>query len=477
MIGRVLKIPRGVCFIVLLFLLIKSPLARSQTAHVFLNPDTTYITTGNGTIFTLNVEVDANTDSLHSFRLNLDFNKDVFDACFYDTTNSNPDSLKIDTLYAVYAEEGSLMDTFPGSTFFVWELSPDSSSIFIGDAIMGANTYVYGPGVIAKVHFITKGSGISPLNFRDLVLKQSYYDTIPSTSTNGIAYINIPPSSFNLLSPADSTVIKTWQATSILLNWDDATTVYPGDSILYTLYYSTSQNFTPSLTDSIMNIKGSQYQLNLDTFTVPYSLIYWKVKAVNTYGFKTWCSPSHLRFAVLTPSPPSNFNLLYPPDSSAVAAYVDSIVTLDWQDALSAYPGDIILYILYYSTDKDFTPSLTDSVLNLNISQFGLPIDSFTLFPVMVYWKVRALDTYGFMTWCNPSYYRFLILNFKRGDANGDLKLTVADVVYLISFLFKGGPPPNPLIAGDANCDGKITVADAVYLVNYLFKGGPLPPC
>src|SRR3990170_96488 len=411
MIGRVLKIPRGVCFIVLLFLLIKSPLARSQTAHVFLNPDTTYITTGNGTIFTLNVEVDANTDSLHSFRLNLDFNKDVFVACFYDTTNSNPDSLKIDTLYAVYAEEGSLMDTFP------------------------------------------------------------------STSTNGIAYINIPPSSFNLLSPADSTVIKTWQATSILLNWDDATTVYPGDSILYTLYYSTSQNFTPSLTDSIMNIKGSQYQLNLDTFTVPYSLIYWKVKAVNTYGFKTWCSPSHLRFAVLTPSPPSNFNLLYPPDSSAVAAYVDSIVTLDWQDALSAYPGDIILYILYYSTDKDFTPSLTDSVLNLNISQFGLPIDSFTLFPVMVYWKVRALDTYGFMTWCNPSYYRFLILNFKRGDANGDLKLTVADVVYLISFLFKGGPPPNPLIAGDANCDGKITVADAVYLVNYLFKGGPLPPC
>jgi len=28
----------------------------------------------------------------------------------------------------------------------------------------------------------------------------------------------------------------------------------------------------------------------------------------------------------------------------------------------------------------------------------------------------------------------------------------------------------------NANCDGEINVADVVYLINYLFKGGP-PPC
>jgi hypothetical protein len=66
---------------------------------------------------------------------------------------------------------------------------------------------------------------------------------------------------------------------------------------------------------------------------------------------------------------------------------------------------------------------------------------------------------------------------FKHGDANGDGKLSVADVVYLIGFLFKGGPGPNPLLGGDANCDSKLSVADVVYIIGYLFKGGAAPPC
>jgi hypothetical protein len=68
------------------------------------------------------------------------------------------------------------------------------------------------------------------------------------------------------------------------------------------------------------------------------------------------------------------------------------------------------------------------------------------------------------------------------GDVNADVKVKVSDVVYLINYLFKGGPaplcPPAPyLTCGDANGDGKVTVADVVYLINYLFKGGPLPVC
>jgi len=61
------------------------------------------------------------------------------------------------------------------------------------------------------------------------------------------------------------------------------------------------------------------------------------------------------------------------------------------------------------------------------------------------------------------------------GDANRDGKVTVSDVVYLINYLFKGGPAPNPLAVGDANCDGKVSISDIVYLINYLFKGGPAP--
>jgi len=71
----------------------------------------------------------------------------------------------------------------------------------------------------------------------------------------------------------------------------------------------------------------------------------------------------------------------------------------------------------------------------------------------------------------------FIFGNIKYGDANADGHITVADVVYLISYLFKGGPPPVPLIKGDANGSGKVTVADVVYLISYLFKGGPTPHC
>jgi hypothetical protein len=67
---------------------------------------------------------------------------------------------------------------------------------------------------------------------------------------------------------------------------------------------------------------------------------------------------------------------------------------------------------------------------------------------------------------------------FMRGDANGDWKINVTDVVYLINYLFliPSGPAPEPLEAGDVNCDGAINVTDVVYLINYLFLVPPGPP-
>ena len=63
------------------------------------------------------------------------------------------------------------------------------------------------------------------------------------------------------------------------------------------------------------------------------------------------------------------------------------------------------------------------------------------------------------------------------GDVNGDGVINSADVVYLINYLFKDGPAPDPLEAGDVNCDGMVNSADVVHLINYLFKGGPPPGC
>lgn len=66
---------------------------------------------------------------------------------------------------------------------------------------------------------------------------------------------------------------------------------------------------------------------------------------------------------------------------------------------------------------------------------------------------------------------------FTRGDANGDGVIDIADVVYLVNYLFVDGPPPPAIKAGDANCDGIINIADVVFLINYLFIDGPEPSC
>lgn len=59
------------------------------------------------------------------------------------------------------------------------------------------------------------------------------------------------------------------------------------------------------------------------------------------------------------------------------------------------------------------------------------------------------------------------------GDANGDSQVTASDVLYLIKYLFAGGP--SPVGSADVNGDGQVNASDIFYLIDYLFAGGPAP--
>jgi len=63
------------------------------------------------------------------------------------------------------------------------------------------------------------------------------------------------------------------------------------------------------------------------------------------------------------------------------------------------------------------------------------------------------------------------------GDANNDGWVDIADGVYLINYIFEGGPAPIDLYNSDVNNDGAVNVGDVVYLVNAIFRFGPLPDC
>jgi len=63
------------------------------------------------------------------------------------------------------------------------------------------------------------------------------------------------------------------------------------------------------------------------------------------------------------------------------------------------------------------------------------------------------------------------------GDANGSGTVTILDVTFLLTFLYKGGAEPSPAGAGDANGNGVTNILDITYIIGYLYKGGPAPVC
>jgi hypothetical protein len=59
------------------------------------------------------------------------------------------------------------------------------------------------------------------------------------------------------------------------------------------------------------------------------------------------------------------------------------------------------------------------------------------------------------------------------GDVDGSGSIDLADVFYLINFLFAGGPPPAGI--ADPNGDASVDISDVFYLINFLFASGPPP--
>jgi len=73
--------------------------------------------------------------------------------------------------------------------------------------------------------------------------------------------------------------------------------------------------------------------------------------------------------------------------------------------------------------------------------------------------------------------YGFMIYQMATvcGDANDDGTINVGDPVYIIKYVFAGGPAPSWICKADANGDGMVNVGDAVLLIGYIFRGG-VPP-
>ena len=63
------------------------------------------------------------------------------------------------------------------------------------------------------------------------------------------------------------------------------------------------------------------------------------------------------------------------------------------------------------------------------------------------------------------------------GDLNGDGFISVFDVMFLIDYLYSGGPEPESIRLCDVNSDSVTNIFDIVFLLKYLYMNGPEPEC
>jgi len=271
------------------------------------------------------------------------------------------------------------------------------------------------------------------------------------------------PQSFSLISPPHQDTV--WDLVSHLV-WQKSEDPDPGDQITYAVFYSSDSLFSQK--DSVLGIFDTTYTVFGLSDDQDY---FWKVKAEDRFGLFAW-SAETFRFHTYLAEPPLAFNLLYPSDGALI--YNRDTLTLIWETAQDPDPGDEIKYTLEYGTSAVFNPdsttvmdSLTENICSLD-SLLGE--EAYQHY----YWRVKAFDKFGLFTW-SAQVFDFEMFAYISGDANGDQVVDLADVVYLINYLYKSGPAPSPLVAGDANCDGEVNLADVIYLINYLYKEGTEP--
>jgi hypothetical protein len=224
------------------------------------------------------------------------------------------------------------------------------------------------------------------------------------------------------------------------------------------------------LTNLIAQADGHPEQLGTTTWQIDIllsdnSTYYWRVRANDGFEDGPW---SHTAIFIVNSvnQAPNAFALIAPDSGQNISDVMPSFI---WQAAIDPDPCDSVRYSLYYDNDSIFTDPTIVGELDTTAYTPAEPLPG-----GRYYWKVVAGDLFGGSTVCNSV---FIFTLGEGGDANGDGLVDVGDAVFLINYIFRSGPPPDPHYLGDANCDGNVDVGDAVFLINYIFREGPPPGC
>ena len=164
-------------------------------------------------------------------------------------------------------------------------------------------------------------------------------------------------------------------------------------------------------------------------------------------------------------------------------ACVDVIARTGWWGSIGYetlhawdYEGSVIPGFPLYATAQPATePGMPYSPVVADMDKDAkMDIVLATSWPrfTLISWKFDSYFDSTTMHWPKYGHDKYNSGIFEIEEYTG---YGIAYVVYLINYIFKGGPAPEPFERGDVNCDDKVDLQDVVYLINYLFKGGPEP--
>ncbi len=160
-------------------------------------------------------------------------------------------------------------------------------------------------------------------------------------------------------------------------------------------------------------------------------------------------------------------------DRDGVGYYTESIATT---------PGRHLYYLNrspLHSIDSVFVDDVKlgfdEYCYNLVDGWVSVGVDPSVSMTVYYQWSYKP--DMGVSNWDLASYVfaNTLVPDFVAGNADGEGIVDIDDVVYLIEYIFGGGPAPDPIRSGDADASGSMDIDDVVYLIYYIFAGGPPP--
>jgi len=204
--------------------------------------------------------------------------------------------------------------------------------------------------------------------------------------------------------------------------------------------------------------------------TLPPGRWYWRVQGVDRAGNES--AFSAVQTFVLDIETPPVPSLLAPANGGTAGG---SAVVFRWAtDKAPPYEESAEFYRIQVSESASFGSEIYGGEVYATILSLtgGLFLDS-----TIYYWRVEALDSVGHSSGYQILPFSFTYVGWVCGDVNSNGAVNIADLTYLIAYLFGGGPPPLPYYRGSVNGDDKVNVSDVTYLIAYLFGGGPAPVC